>query len=105
MRSRRLGGVPTTLPPSGARAPGQLSLGLETAPDAGDTDAHMTSVDPHATRPLPDVTHIRAWLTPAEQQGLAGQLPDWAEAPAGLRHPRVPTGHLMTVQSVCLGWH
>jgi alkylated DNA repair protein (DNA oxidative demethylase) len=29
----------------------------------------------------------------------------WALPPAGLRHPRVPTGHLMTVQSVCLGWH
>ena len=25
--------------------------------------------------------------------------------PAGLRHPRVPTGQLMSVQSVCLGWH
>ncbi|HEY4410145.1 MAG TPA: alpha-ketoglutarate-dependent dioxygenase AlkB, partial [Acidimicrobiia bacterium] len=24
---------------------------------------------------------------------------------AGLRHPRMPTGHLMSVQSVCLGWH
>lgn len=30
---------------------------------------------------------------------------EWALPPAGLRHPRVPTGHLMTVQSVCLGWH
>jgi DNA oxidative demethylase len=30
---------------------------------------------------------------------------EWAAPPAGLRHPRVPTGHLMSVQSVCLGWH
>ena len=29
----------------------------------------------------------------------------WARPPAGLRHPRVPAGHLMSVQSVCLGWH
>jgi alkylated DNA repair protein (DNA oxidative demethylase) len=51
------------------------------------------------------VTHIHGWLTPAEQRGFVAQFRAWAEPPAGLRHPRVPTGHLMTVQSVCLGWH
>ena len=51
------------------------------------------------------MTHIREWLTPEEQQALARQFREWAEPPAGLRHPRVPTGGLMTVQSVCLGWH
>ena len=30
---------------------------------------------------------------------------DRSTTSAGLRHPRVPTGHLMSVQSVCLGWH
>jgi alkylated DNA repair protein (DNA oxidative demethylase) len=60
---------------------------------------------PRTTRPLPDVTHIANWLTTAEQRALARQFRQWAEPPAGLRHPRVPTGHLMTVQSVCLGWH
>ena len=105
MPSSRLGGVPTTLPPPGTRRPGQLALGLETVSDAGDTDVRVNWNDVHATRPLPDVTHIRAWLTPAEHQVLVGQFREWAVAPAGLRHPRVPTGHLMTVQSVCLGWH
>jgi DNA oxidative demethylase len=103
MRSSRLGGVPTALPPPGARGPGQLALGLERAVDSGDPDARTT--DLHATRPLPDVTHIRAWLTPAEQTALVGRFREWAAPPAGLRHPRVPTGHLMAVQSVCLGWH
>jgi alkylated DNA repair protein (DNA oxidative demethylase) len=51
------------------------------------------------------VTHIREWLAPAEQQALVEQFRLWAEPPAGLRHPRVPAGGLMTVQSVCLGWH
>ena len=105
MRSSRLGGVPTTLPPPGTRGRGQLALGLESAPGADDTDPRVTPNDLHATRPLPDVTHIRAWLTPAGQRALVGQFREWAVPPAGLRHPRVPTGHLMTVQSVCLGWH
>jgi alkylated DNA repair protein (DNA oxidative demethylase) len=96
MRSSRLGGVPTALPDPGSRAPGQLALTLATL---------ATPVVPSASRPLADVTHIRNWLTPDEQRALVEQFRDWAEPPAGLRHPRVPTGHLMTVQSVCLGWH
>ena len=55
--------------------------------------------------PLDDVVHIRAWLTPDEQRALVAQFRRWALPPAGLRHPRVPAGHLMSVQSVCLGWH
>lgn len=93
MRSSRLGGVPTTLPAPGTRAPGQLALELESPATL------------RTTRPLPDVTHIANWLTPVEQRALAAQFREWAEPPAGLRHPRVPTGHVMTVQSVCLGWH
>ncbi len=49
--------------------------------------------------------HIADWLDHAEQRRLAREFRAWALPPAGLRHPRVPTGHLMTVQSVCLGWH
>ena len=60
---------------------------------------------PRATRPLPDVADIRGWLTPAAQQALVRQFRAWAQPPAGLRHPRVPAGHVMRVQSVCLGWH
>ena len=36
---------------------------------------------------------------------LVADFRSWAVPPAGLRHPRVPSGHLMSVQSVCLGWH
>ena len=60
---------------------------------------------PRRTQPLPDVVHVRDWLTPDEQAALVNDFRVWAEAPAGLRHPRVPTGHVMSVQSVCLGWH
>jgi alkylated DNA repair protein (DNA oxidative demethylase) len=100
MRSSRLGGVPTELPPPGEAPAGQLALGLD--PGAG-----AAPVVPIAllTRPLADVVHIRNWLTPVEQRSLVEQFRAWALPPAGLRHPRVPAGHLMTVQSVCLGWH
>jgi alkylated DNA repair protein (DNA oxidative demethylase) len=54
---------------------------------------------------LPDVVRISQWLDPDAQASLAEEFRAWALPPAGLRHPRVPTGHLMSVQSVCLGWH
>ena len=53
----------------------------------------------------PGVVLISGWLTWAEQRALVTQFRDWALPPAGLRHPRVPSGNLMSVQSVCLGWH
>ena len=97
MRSSRLGGVPTVLPDPGTARPGQLGLGLDVAaaPPAAQ----------RVTHPLPDVTHVEGWLAPAGQRDLVEQFRGWALPPAGLRHPRVPAGHLMTVQSVCLGWH
>jgi len=51
------------------------------------------------------VVHIPGWLSVDAQAALVADFREWALPPAGLRHPRVPTGHVMTVQSVCLGWH
>lgn len=51
------------------------------------------------------MVHVPGWLGLDEQAALVADFRRWAVPPAGLRHPRVPTGHLMTVQSVCLGWH
>jgi DNA oxidative demethylase len=94
MRSSRLGGVPTALPSSDPTPGSQLTLGLVDVPAGA-----------RLRRPLPDVAHIRGWLSLEEQRALVDDFRSWAAPPAGLRHPRVPTGHLMTVQSVCLGWH
>ena len=96
----RLGGVPTVLPSASAGSAdpqGQMALPLpDTAPPA-----------PHRERAevLPGVVHVPGWLDLDAQRALADDFRQWALPPAGLRHPRVPTGHLMTVQSVCLGWH
>jgi alkylated DNA repair protein (DNA oxidative demethylase) len=89
----RLGGVPTAPPPAAAPAQGQLALLAE--PPA----------DREHRQLLPGVVHVTSWLDAAAQRSLAADFRSWAAPPAGLRHPRVPTGHLMSVQSVCLGWH
>ena len=67
----------------------------------------LDAFEPPRTRnePLPGVVHLPDWLDPEGQRKLASDFRAWALPPAGLRHPRVPTGHLMSVQSVCLGWH
>jgi len=94
MGTSRRGGVPTVLPAPDALPSGQLGLGLD-AETAAPTRRDV----------LDDVVHIGGWLDLDAQRALAADFRRWAVPPAGLRHPRVPAGHLMTVQSVCLGWH
>ncbi len=55
--------------------------------------------------PLRGAVHVSGWLDLEAQRDLVRQFRIWAEPPAGLRQPRVPSGHLMSVRSVCLGWH
>ena len=93
-RSRR-GGVPTAVPPPSAQAR-QLDLDLDL--DLGPRRVERREL-------LPDVVHIAGWLDLERQRRLGADFRPWALPPAGLRHPRVPSGHLMGVQSVCLGWH
>lgn len=99
MGRSRLGGVVTVLPaPSLPR--GQLGLPLGPAPAGAGARR-----EPGRREVLPDVVHIAGWLGIEEQRAIVAQFERWALPPAGLRHPRVPKGHLMSVQSVCLGWH
>src|SRR3954454_11362482 len=86
------GGVPTVLPAQ------ELSACQQGALDLDRRHGERRDV-------APGVVVISGWLTPNEQQTLVEQFRQWALPPAGLRHPRVPQGHLMSVQSVCLGWH
>jgi alkylated DNA repair protein (DNA oxidative demethylase) len=92
----RLGGVPTTLSAAGPTSPAaeqQLDLGFD------------RSALRDRYEPLADVVHVGGWLDTDQQRELVEDFRRWAQPPAGLRHPRVPSGHLMSVQSVCLGWH
>ncbi len=88
----RLGGVPTTLAPA-ARPARQLTLSVDNGPTRCRREV------------LPGVVHVPDWLDVPAQRRLVDDFRQWARPPAGLRRPRVPTGHLMSVQSVCLGWH
>ncbi len=95
----RLGGVPTTLPPAlppagAVRPPRQLALPIAEA-----------EPEPARREVLPGAVHVPGWLDLYAQRAIVDEFRLWARPPAGLRHPRVPTGHLMSVQSVCLGWH
>lgn len=95
----RLGGVPTVLPSGHTIGDGaalqQMALPLAVEADEREPWQEL----------LPGVVHVAGWLDLDAQRALVEDFRRWAVPPAGLRHPRVPTGHLMTVQSVCLGWH
>ena len=92
MGSSRAGGVPTVLPSGEPSRTYQGELLLDRPPGERREIA-------------PGVVVVSGWLAPDEQQALVDRFREWAVPPAGLRHPRVPRGHLMSVQSVCLGWH
>jgi DNA oxidative demethylase len=94
MGRSRLGGVATALAPAQGSAPRQLALAIS-----------RPAAAPVREVLLPGAVKIAGWLDPAAQRSLADAFQKWALPPAGLRHPRVPSGHLMGVQSVCLGWH
>jgi alkylated DNA repair protein (DNA oxidative demethylase) len=49
--------------------------------------------------------HVPDWLTGQEQRDLVVACREWACPPAGMRATRMPTGGMMSVQTVCLGWH
>jgi DNA oxidative demethylase len=53
----------------------------------------------------PGAVHVPAWLTEDEQRDLVAACREWAKPPAGVRHTMMPSGGVMSVQTVCLGWH
>src|ERR1700722_16886678 len=92
MGTSRLGGVPTTV------AADTPTVSPATAAQANERAIERREI-------CRGVVLITGWLAPDAQRSLVDQFRIWALPPAGLRHPRVPRGHLMSVQSVCLGWH
>ena len=53
----------------------------------------------------PGAVHLPDWLGPEQQRALVRACRGWAAGPVPLRHTRLPTGKMMSVQTVCLGWH
>jgi alkylated DNA repair protein (DNA oxidative demethylase) len=53
----------------------------------------------------PGAVHLPGWLSHDEQTQLVTACREWARPPAGMRAARLPSGGVMSVQTVCLGWH
>jgi alkylated DNA repair protein (DNA oxidative demethylase) len=53
----------------------------------------------------PGAVHVPGWLAPDEQRRLVVACREWARPPAGMRQNRLPGGGVMSVRTVCLGWH
>ena len=57
------------------------------------------------TELAPGAVHVPDWLSLDEQKQLVEACREWARGPAPMRHTTLPNGGLMSVQTVCLGWH
>ncbi|MGW4809883.1 alpha-ketoglutarate-dependent dioxygenase AlkB family protein [Kitasatospora sp. NPDC004272] len=53
----------------------------------------------------PGAVHVPGWLTVEQQRELVVACRGWASAPVPIRHTRLPRGGVMSVQTVCIGWH
>ncbi|MEU9115481.1 alpha-ketoglutarate-dependent dioxygenase AlkB [Streptomyces sp. NPDC048483] len=87
----------------GRRAPRQL-----TSP-SGRSETLSPSHPPGAPRSrrelAPGAVHVPGWLTLAQQRELVTACRGWARGPAPIRHTKLPRGGVMSVQTVCIGWH
>ncbi|MFJ2648654.1 alpha-ketoglutarate-dependent dioxygenase AlkB family protein [Streptomyces sp. NPDC087420] len=53
----------------------------------------------------PGAVHVPAWLSGERQRELVRACREWARGPVPLRHTVLPNGGVMSVRTVCLGWH
>ncbi|WP_329456236.1 alpha-ketoglutarate-dependent dioxygenase AlkB family protein [Streptomyces sp. NBC_01497] len=53
----------------------------------------------------PGAVHVPGWLSPERQRELVAACRAWAAGPVPMRHTRLPRGGMMSVQTVCVGWH
>jgi DNA oxidative demethylase len=83
----------------------ELGSPVDVAPPAQLAFGILADAPRRAHEPRPGIVHVPHWLSFDAQRELVAEFRAWARPPAGLRRPRVPAGHLMSVQAVCLGWH
>ncbi|MER7725549.1 alpha-ketoglutarate-dependent dioxygenase AlkB [Streptomyces sp. NPDC096323] len=53
----------------------------------------------------PGAVHVPEWLPAERQRELVAACRAWARGPVPLRHTALPGGGVMSVRTVCLGWH
>ncbi|MFH8386472.1 alpha-ketoglutarate-dependent dioxygenase AlkB family protein [Kitasatospora sp. NPDC018058] len=69
----------------------------------GDLPAGSTARE--RSEPAPGAVLLPGWLGLDEQLRLIAACREWARPPAGLHTVRMPTGGVMSVRMVSLGWH
>ncbi|EST36951.1 hypothetical protein N566_15705 [Streptomycetaceae bacterium MP113-05] len=57
------------------------------------------------TEIAPGAVHVPGWLDAGGRRELVAACREWAGGPVPLRRTRLPRGGVMSVQTVCLGWH
>ena len=66
----------------------------------------MTALLPRPRRQVaPGAVHLPDWLSLDQQRELVTACRRWAVGPVPIRHTRLPRGGVMSVQTVCIGWH
>ena len=58
--------------------------------------------EPERAEVAPGAVHVPGWLSLERQRQLVQACRVWARA---MRHTKLPSGGVMSVQTVCLGWH
>jgi alkylated DNA repair protein (DNA oxidative demethylase) len=58
--------------------------------------------DRERTEIAPGAVHVPGYLTVEQQRELVDACRGWARR---MRHTKLPSGGVMSVQTVCLGWH
>jgi alkylated DNA repair protein (DNA oxidative demethylase) len=53
----------------------------------------------------PGAVHVPDWLSIESQRDLVAACREWAAGPVPMAATRLPTGGVMSVRTVCLGWH
>ncbi|WP_326671797.1 alpha-ketoglutarate-dependent dioxygenase AlkB family protein [Streptomyces sp. NBC_01257] len=53
----------------------------------------------------PGAVHVPEWLSEGQQRELVEACREWARGPVPLRRTALPGGGVMSVRTVCLGWH
>lgn len=54
---------------------------------------------------VPGAVHVPDWLRIRTQRTIVEAFRVWAAGPVPIRAAKLPSGHTMSVRTVCLGWH
>jgi DNA oxidative demethylase len=90
---------------AGAAGRGRASCQADGARIQGYRGAVTDLIPRPRTEIAPGAVHVPGWLSRDQQRRLVAACREWARPPAGMRATRLPAGGVMSVQTVCLGWH